>query len=185
MGSAESELKGLMIAALGGDERAYGEALSRISRYLRGYYRTRLSQAAGGSGDTEDLVQETLMAVHARRDTYDPERPFTPWLYAIARYKLIDYLRRSRAAVRNLPFEDIAEITAHDDRMASESSFDLDRLLEQLPSKFRVAIHFVKLDGLSVSEAAVRAGTSESAIKVNVHRGMKALAALVGKERKS
>jgi RNA polymerase sigma-70 factor (ECF subfamily) len=119
------------------------------------------------------------MAVHARRDSYDPEQPFTPWLYAVARYKLIDYLRRSRAAAGNLPFDDIAEITAHDDGMASESSFDLDRLLERLPSRFRDAIQSVKLQGLSVSEAAARAGISESAVKVNVHRGMKALAALV------
>src|SRR5689334_3741572 len=119
MSSAEAELKGLMIAALNGDERAYREALSRTSRYLRGYYRTRLSRAGRGSSDAEDLVQETLMAVHARRESYDPEQPFTPWLYAIARYKLIDHLRRSRAAAGNLPFEDVAEITAHDDRMAS------------------------------------------------------------------
>jgi RNA polymerase sigma-70 factor (ECF subfamily) len=156
-----------------------------MSRYLRGYYRTRLSRARRGPVDAEDLVQETLMAVHARRDTYDPEQPFTPWLYAIARYKLIDYLRRSRVAAGNLPSEDIEEITARDDGMASESSLDLGRLLKRVPSRFHDAIRFVKLEGLSVSEAAVRMGISESAVKVNVHRGMKALAALVGKERKS
>jgi RNA polymerase sigma-70 factor (ECF subfamily) len=185
MSRVEDELKGLMIAALGGDERAYREALSRIGRYLRGYYKTRLNLAARSSGDAEDLVQETLMALHVRRHSYDPEQPFTPWLYAIAHYKLVDYFRRTRASAANVSVDDAKEITAHDDRAAIESSLDLDRLLGQLPEKFRTAIRYVKLDGLSVAETASQCGMSESAIKVNVHRGMKALSALVTKGRRS
>jgi RNA polymerase sigma-70 factor (ECF subfamily) len=112
MSSVESELKGLMIAALGGDERAYREALGPMSRYLRGYYKTRLMQTSRSGGDAEDLVQETLMALHARRHTYDPKQPFTPWLYAIARYKFIDYLRRTRGSLATVSMGDAEQIIA-------------------------------------------------------------------------
>jgi RNA polymerase sigma-70 factor, ECF subfamily len=185
MSSIEGELKGLMMAALRGDEPAYREVLGRLSGYLRGYYKTRLTQAGRSAGDAEDLVQETLMALHVRRHTYDPEQPFTPWLYAIARYKLIDYLRRTRASAANTSMEDAKEIIAQDDQAASESSLDLDNLLERLRPKIRTAIRYVKLDGLSVAEAASRARMSESAVKVNVHRGMKALSAMIGRGRRS
>jgi RNA polymerase sigma-70 factor (ECF subfamily) len=181
MPGVEGELKGLMVAALGGDERAYREVLGRLSRYLRGYYKMRLTQTARSAGEAEDLVQETLMALHVRRYTYDPEQPFTPWLYAIARYKLIDHLRRTRAAIANIPIEDAGEIVAHNDQLSSESSVDLHNLLERLPPKMRAAIQYVKLDGLSVPEAAARARMSESAVKVNVHRGLKALSALIAR----
>lgn len=174
-----------MTAALRGDESAYREVLGRLSRYLRGYYKTRLTQAARTTTELEDLVQETLMAVHSRRHTYDPSQPFTPWVYAIARYKLIDYLRRTRATVANVPLEDVEEIVAHDERAAAESSLDLETLLEKLPPKIRNAIHYVKLDGLSVAEAAVRGGMSESSVKVSVHRGMKMLSSLIARGRTS
>jgi RNA polymerase sigma-70 factor (ECF subfamily) len=181
----EGELKDLMIATLGGDERAYREVLARLSRHLRGYYKAKLTQAARSASEAEDLVQETLMALHARRQTYEPEQPFTPWIYAIARYKLIDYLRRTRMSAVSVPIEDAEGITAYDDTAASESSLDLDQLLERLPSKFRTAIRHVKLDGLSVAETATRASMSESAVKVNVHRGMKVLSALIAKGQRS
>src|SRR3989454_10307072 len=181
MDPIEGELKGLMTASLGGDEGAYRKVLGRLAGYLRGYYRARLAQAARSASDVGDLVQETLLAVHVRRHTYDPDQPFTPWVYAIARYKLIDYLRRTRASVKNVPIDDVQEIAAHDDHVASESSLDLDQLLERLTPKVRDTIRYVKLDGLSVAEAAVRVGMSKSAVKVNVHRGMKTLSALIAR----
>jgi RNA polymerase sigma-70 factor (ECF subfamily) len=180
----ERELKSLMIAALAGDERAYRNLLDRLSGYLRGYYKGRLEKTASAVGDAEDLVQETLMALHLRRHTFDPEQPFTPWLYAIARYKLIDYLRRTRGSSANVAIEDVENVIARDDQAASESSLDLDQLLERLPPKIRAAIRHVKLDGLSVAEAAARTGMSESAVKVSVHRGIKALSASI-RERRS
>jgi RNA polymerase sigma-70 factor, ECF subfamily len=183
MDAIEGELKDLMTASLGGDEGAYRNLLSQLSRYLRGYYRARL--AAHSAPDVEDLVQETLLAIHVRRHTYDPDQPFTPWVYAIARYKLIDYLRRIQGSAKNLPIDDAQEIAAHDDHLASESTFDLNQLLQRLPPKVRDAIRYVKLDGLSVAEAAARAGISESAVKVNVHRGMKTLSALIAMGRRS
>src|SRR6266536_1530974 len=182
MDTIEGELKGLMQASLGGDGIVYSNVLGRLSRYLRGYYRARL--AAQSAPDIEDLVQETLLAIHVRRHTYDPAQPFTPWVYAIARYKLIDYLRRTRGPVKSLPIDDAKEIAARDDHLASESTFDLNQLLGQLSPKVRDAIRYVKLDGLSVAEAAARGGMSESAVKVNVHRGMKTLSALIAKGRR-
>ena len=129
-------------------------------------------------------MQEALMAIHTRRHTYDPAEALMPWVYAIARYKLVDHLRRTRASMADLPIEDAEEIMAQDDYVATESANDLSKLLSQLPDKMRRAIQSVKLDGLSVTEAASRCGMSESAVKVNVHRGLKALIASIVRERR-
>src|SRR5207247_11359594 len=120
-----------------------------------------------------------------RRQTYDRSQPLTPWVYAIARYKLLDYLRRTKASSTDVPLEEAEEVMADDDRAEVESALDLERLLPRISAKARRAIQYVKLDGLSVSEAAARSGMSESAVKVSVHRGLRALAQLVSKERRS
>lgn len=98
------------------------------------------------------------MAIHTQRHTYDPAEPLTPWVHAIARYKLIDFLRRNRAYLADVPIDEANELTAHDDHLSAESSFDLGRLLKQLPEKVACAIEAVKVDGLSVarSRTAVR-----------------------------
>ena len=116
------------------------------------------------------------MAIHTRRHTYDPSQPFTPWVYAIARYKFVDYLRRTRTSIQYLPIEDTKEISARDDQAEVESSLDLQKLMSSLPLNMRTAIKAVKLDGLSVSEVAVQTGMSESNVKVSVHRGLKTMA---------
>lgn len=181
----EAELKLLMTASLVGDATAHRELLATLSGHLRAYYRSRLVRAGRTADETEDLVQETLMAVHTQRHTYDPDDLLTPWVYAIARYKLIDYLRRTHASMTDVPIEDAGEIIAHNDRDATESALDLAKLLARLPDKMRRAIQYVKVDGLSVADAAVRCGVSESAIKINVHRGLKILAASIAQERKT
>jgi RNA polymerase sigma-70 factor, ECF subfamily len=135
--------------------------------------------------DAEDLVQEVLFAIHTRRDTYDRSQPFTPWLYAIARYKLLDYLRRTKASVKDVPVDDAGHLMAQNDIDGVESSYDLEYLLATLQPKSRRAIRYMKLQGLSVRETAVRTGMTESAVKVSVHRGLKALSALVKKGSKS
>src|ERR1022692_2551379 len=109
-------------------------------------------------------MQEVLMAIHPRRHTDDPAEPLMPWVYAIARYKLIDHLRRTRSSMTDLPIEDAEEIMAQDDYVGAESAYDLTRLLSELPDKMRRAIQAVKLDGLSVTEAASQCGMSESAV---------------------
>jgi RNA polymerase sigma-70 factor (ECF subfamily) len=181
--ATERELQSLMIEGLGGDAVAYKTLLSKLSGYLRAYFRGRLARMGRGTVDAEDLVQEALIGIHTRRHTYDPSQPFTPWAYAIARYKLLDHLRRTKVSIKDLPIEGAEELIAHDDLSDAESAFDLQRLLDRISPKMRQAIQYVKLDGLSVSEAAARSGMSESAIKVSVHRGMKALALLISKGR--
>lgn len=179
MTSNEVELRALMAASLAGDAVAHRTLLERLSRHLRAYYKNKLARIGRSTEEAEDLVQDALMAIHTRRQTYDPGQLFTPWVHAIARYKLIDHLRHTKASMTDVPIEQASEVTAHDDHLAAESALDLNRLLARLPEKVRRVIRYVKLDGLSVAEAAARCGMSESAVKVSVHRGLKAIAASI------
>jgi RNA polymerase sigma-70 factor (ECF subfamily) len=130
--------------------------------------------------EVEDLVQETLLAVHIRRHTYDAAQPLTAWVHAIARYKLVDLLRRraGREALAD-PLDDSLDVFAASDSDAGDARLDLEQLLERLPERQRLPIVCMKLKGLSVAEAAHVTGMSESAIKVGVHRGLKMLAAMI------
>ena len=177
----ESELRALMIESQSGDAAAHRRLLSELAGYLRGYFRNRLLRAGRPSEETEDLLQESLLAIHNRRDTYEPSELLTPWVYAIARYKLIDHLRKSQARLSDVPLEDASEVMAADDQSANESSIDLGGLLATLPEKVRMSIKYVKIDGLTVAEAAARCQLSESAVKINIHRGLKALSTLVSR----
>lgn len=181
----EPELHALMIAGLDGDAAAHRALLERLSDHLRAYFKGQLNRIGRGAVEAEDLVQEALIAIHTRRHTFDRSQLFTPWAYAIARYKFLDYLRRRKLSATDVPIDQVEELTAREDTAQAESSLDLDRLLSSLSPKARQAIQYVKLDGLSVSEAAERSGMSESAVKVSVHRGLKALARLISKERPS
>ena len=165
-----------MVAALAGDGASYRCVLIELGGFLRGYFRARLRVAPA---DVEDLVQETLIAVHTRRETYDPQQPFTAWAYAIARYKLADRLRgRARREALHEPLDEALFVES--DAAATEARLDVMALLATLPDGQRTPILMTKLEGLSVEEAAARTGMSVAAIKVSVHRGLKRLAALVG-----
>jgi RNA polymerase sigma-70 factor (ECF subfamily) len=95
MARTESELRALMAASLEGDAAAHRLLLNRLSGHLRAYYKGKLARIGRSAVEAEDLTQEALMAIHTRRHTYHPDEPLTPWVHAIARYKLIDYLRRT------------------------------------------------------------------------------------------
>ena len=181
----ESDLKALMTASLEGDSHAHRALLTALSGYLRSYYKGRLLRSGRTAEEAEDLVQEALIVIHTQRHTYDPEQPLTPWVYAIARYKLIDHLRRTRMTTTDVPLENADDILASDDSAAAESQFDLAKLLERLPERMRLSLQYVKLEGLSVAEAADRCGISQSAVKVNVHRGLKILTALIARETRA
>ena len=180
-GSEERELKALMLAGLDGHATAYRALLARLSGHLRGYFKRQLIWIGRTPADAEDLLQETLIALHTRRNTYDRTQLLTPWIYAIARYRLIDFLRRVKASTEDLPIEDAPELLVVDDSAAVDSRLDLQKLMAHLAPKTRQAIQMVKVEGLSVSEASRRSGMSESAIKVSVHRGLKALSLIVGR----
>jgi RNA polymerase sigma-70 factor, ECF subfamily len=178
----ERELRALMMASLDGNGAAYHELLKRLTAHLRAYYRHRFARIGHGPTEAEDLLQEVLIAVHTHRHTYDRLQPFTPWIHAIARYKFLDYLRRTKSSFKDEPIANAEELTANSDLGAVESGLDLQRLMLKISSKARKVIQHVKLEGLSVSEAALRCGMSESAVKVAVHRGLKALALQIRKE---
>jgi RNA polymerase sigma-70 factor, ECF subfamily len=173
---AEATLRALMLRGLSGDSAAQAQLLTQLAVLLGRFYQRRLHR---DHAEVEDLVQETLIAVHTRRATYDTTQAFTAWAYAVARYKLIDYLRRQK--LRNaVNIDDCAELFCSDDLSAHEAERDVDEALSALPDAQREAIELTRIAGLSVEEAAAHSGQSVSSIKVGVHRGLKKLAALFG-----
>lgn len=171
MAEARAEWGHLMAAAQQGQGAPYCQLLEEIRRWLVRFYVRRLPPAF-----VEDAVQDTLIAIHEKRHTYDPQRPFQPWLVAVARYKWIDRLRvMKRSATDDLP-EDIA---IGDHECTVTSAVVLGDLLGRLKPAQAEAIRLVRLEGWSVEEVSVKTGQSPTLVKVNVHRGMVRLAGLI------
>jgi len=170
-------LKPLWLRAQSGDEAAYREALGRIATRLRGYLGRRMHSLPD---EVEDLVQETLLALHLQRGSYDPTLPVSAWVIAIARHKLVDlWRRRGRRDDLHDALDDTDESALVAEPQNGEAQRDLEKLLNELPKAQRQAILLTKVEGLSVAEASRHTGASEAAIKVQVHRGLKRLASLV------
>ncbi|MXO52221.1 sigma-70 family RNA polymerase sigma factor [Erythrobacter gaetbuli] len=170
----EASMAHMMAAAQRGDREMYRVLLGEVQLWLARYFRKRVPPA-----QLDDLVQEVMMAVHAKRATWDPTRAFYPWLAAIARYRWVDHLRKVyRSAEDELGDHDAAEDSEEEAVMARIS---LERLFVHLPDRQVEVIELVKIEGLSIAEAAERTGQSESLVKVNIHRGLKKLSALVEK----
>lgn len=171
MSADEETLARLMLASQRGDRQAYLALLGLAVPLLQRFFRRRVAESA-----LDDLVQDTLMALHRKRDSWDPSRPFLPWLSAIARYRWVDHLRRHYAAAE----QELVDVHGVDsDEAGIFARFGCERLLSQLPAPQAAAIRVTRIEGLSTAEAAARLGQSESLIKVNVHRGLKKLASLV------
>lgn len=167
---SEAEWSGWMAAAQRGDAQVYRRLLAEASVWLRRYFARRLPPAI-----VDDAVQDTLLAVHLKRHTYAPERPFAPWLAAIARYKWIDRLRSLRHAAAE-PLDEEVPVEGHEQRVTT--AYALDRLLGLLRPAQAQAIRLVKLEGYSVEEASAQTGQSVSLVKVNIHRGLARLGRL-------
>lgn len=179
--SNEQRLRELLVRGLAGDAGAYHAFLKDLSGYLRAFLRKRLARLPE---DVEDLVQETLIAVHNQRHTYDPSQPLTAWVQAIAKYKWVDLLRRRAACeLRNESLDDDLDLGGRDESEAVAARIDVAALLERLPARQRVSIVHMKLHGLSVIETSRLTGMSEAAVKVGVHRGLKTLAAMMRTRR--
>ena len=178
MEGVETRLKALMLRGLAGDAAAHHELLSALAGYLRGYFGRRMGPAAA---DLEDLVQETLVSVHVKRQSYDPAQPLTPWIYAMARYRLLDHFRRTRRRI-SVPLEQASALFAQETADEGVARNDLGRLLAQLPPRQRKLIEDVKLKGLSIEEAAAASGMTPAAVKVSIHRGLKGLSEAVRDE---
>ena len=160
-----------MAAAQAGNGGAYRRLLAELQGWLTRYYAHRLPMA-----QVDDAVQDTLLAIHQKRHTYDPARPFKPWLGAVARHKWIDRLRMmARTVTESLS----PEIAVADHESAVTSATVLRQLMAELKPAQADAIRLVKLEGCSVEEASAKTGQSGSLVKVNIHRGLARLSAIV------
>jgi RNA polymerase sigma factor (sigma-70 family) len=173
MRADEASLARLMAMSQNGDRQAYAALLHECQRWLKGYYSRRVAPA-----QLDDLVQETLMALHRKLASWDSSRPFLPWLAAIARYRWVDHLRGLYRADECALDTDIA---GHDEEPAIAARITLERLFGVLPPAQARAIALVKIEGLSIAEAAQATGQSEALVKVNIHRGLKKLAHMIEK----
>lgn len=166
----------LMRAALQGDREAYRTVLTSLSIALRTVAKRGLTRAGLGPEEADDIVQETLIAIHQKRHTWDAARPIGPWVSAIARHKLADALRRSTKRRIEVPIEEIAETLAS----TPAATMELDRqhiarLLAPLSPRERAVVDSVSLKGLSAREAGERLDMSEGAVRITLHRAFKAL----------
>ena len=177
MKETESRLRALMLRGLEGDAAAHTRLLGELAPLLRAYFARRMG---GDHADGEDLVQETLIAIHTRRESYDQDRPFTVWAYALARYKMVDEFRR-RGGRRSVSIDSIDDLFAPDEQDGVDASLDVQRLLSDLPDGQRQSIADVKVEGLSIVESAARSGMSPSNVKVSIHRGLRTMMSRVRK----
>jgi RNA polymerase sigma-70 factor (ECF subfamily) len=170
----------LMRSALDGDGAAYCELLSALAPALRAFARRLLVAAGRDAGDAEDVVQETLLALHLKRQTWDPATPLAPWIWAIARHKAVDVMRRSgrRAEVPLDGLEEfLADAEAEPETLAGR---DAGRMVAALNGRERAVVEAVYLSGASVKEAGARLAMSEGAVRVALHRALKRLSAAHG-----
>jgi RNA polymerase sigma-70 factor (ECF subfamily) len=178
----EGRWRAWMIGAQAGDAAAYEKLLLELLPHLRRFVRRRLNDVAA----TEDVVQNVFVAVHRARHTYRPERPFGPWLHAIARNAVIDHARsgmRRRRRERSLEENGVPEPAAEaEPAVGGRLSPELERSLAELPASQREAVLLLHVEELSVAEAAAWVGISKSALKVRAHRGYRALRERLGEK---
>ena len=164
----------MMKAAMAGDEGVYRRLLEEISRSVRAMARAAFARARLGDADVEDAVQETLLAIHLKRHTWDPSQKLSPWVNAIARHKIIDAMRR-RGARRAEPIEDFEDFLASPADEDPHALSDARRLMETLNPRQRDIVQSISLDGQSISATASRLSMSEVAVRVALHRALKSL----------
>jgi RNA polymerase sigma-70 factor (ECF subfamily) len=167
----EAHLKALMLRGLDGDAGAWRVLLTELGGHLRPFFGRRLFD---GGADAEDLVQETLIAIHAKRMTWDRRQPFSGWAFAIARHKLIDHLRRQGRRPTD-QIDEASDLFADHTVEDGATQADLSRCLSLLPARQRRLIEDVRLKGMTVAEAAANHGYTVTAAKVSIHRSMKSL----------
>ncbi|MBR9762249.1 MAG: sigma-70 family RNA polymerase sigma factor [Rhodobacteraceae bacterium] len=165
-----------------GDRAAYARFLTETLPVLRNIARARM--AGGTAEEVEDVVQEALMAIHAKRHTWREGEPVTPWLYAIARYKCADAARRRRArgggSGAEVPIEDLAEVLPDEALGEVTAARDLTRLLQRLDPRAAEIVRALGVEGESAAEVGARHGMTEGAVRVAYHRAMRQLKALAG-----
>ena len=171
----EEKWAGMMRAALAGNEGVYRRLLDEIGRAVRSMARGALSRARVGDADVEDVVQETLLAIHLKRQTWDGGQKLAPWVNAIARHKIIDSMRR-RGVRRFEPIEDFEAVLAAPETEDPHTRSDVERLMEPLTPRARDIVKSISLEGQSITETANRLQMTEVAVRVALHRALKSLA---------
>jgi RNA polymerase sigma factor (sigma-70 family) len=179
----EDEWAKWMRAAIAGDSQAYHRFLMSVTPYLRAMAKRRCDQFGAPSGDAEDVVQEVLLAIHLKRGTWDPKRPIGPWLTVIVRNKLIDSLRKRGRHV-HVPIEDVIATLEADEQADATERMDTETLLERLKDPQRDIVRSISLNGAGIRETAERLMMSEGAVRVALHRALKALATMYRSEAK-
>lgn len=177
----EEEWATALRAAIGGDEQAYRRFLVDVTPYLRALAARRCAQYGVPSVETEDVLQEVLIAIHLKRGTWDTQRPLGPWLSIIVRNKLIDILRRRGKRV-DVPIEDVLETLAADEAPSSMDTMDAERLIVRLRPPQDDIVRSISLNGASIRETAARLKMTEVAVRVALHRALKTLASLYRSE---
>jgi RNA polymerase sigma-70 factor (ECF subfamily) len=163
-----------------GDAVAYERMLKEVATAQRRSLAPRLVRVGLGAHEAEDLVQEILIGLHRKRHTWDPARPFLPWLHTITRYKLIDFMRHHRGDTRrrvDLALEDWVEIVESPADEADCSTWEVDRHLAVLPVSQRKIVRAIAVEGASVRNVARGLATSEGAVRVTLHRAIRRLLA--------
>ncbi len=180
--AAPDDFSALMRLARQGDDEAYRRLLGEVAIWLRAVVRRGLASAGRGQAESEDVMQETLLAVHLKRETWDPSRPIGPWLRAIARHKLADHLRR-RGFHDHLDIDEWSNAPELAVEVETPAAIDSRRLLASLPERQRTIVQAISLEGHSAADVATRLGMSEGAVRVALHRALKALAAFYRREQ--
>ena len=178
MGETDKNLEALMEKAIKGDSLAYSQVLKTITSLIRPYFAKRLSNQS----EIEDVVQETLISLHKARHTYNCDRPLKPWVFAIAKYRLADYLRSHYAS--HLQYTDdidkAADIAADDVTETGINYESIKKDTYKLPGKQPMILHLIHSEGYTSKEVAKKMGMTESAVKVSAHRAYKILRKKLG-----
>ncbi len=176
---SEHDIDGLMRAAMSGDAAAYNRLLTSLAPAIRSVARRGLARAGLAVEEAEDVVQETLLAIHLKRHTWDPSMPLGPWVRAIARNKMIDAMRR-RGRRDHVPIDDVIDTLAADAGEPTPLPGRLDAHLQSLPDRQQSVVRAISLDGASIRETATKLNMSEGAVRVALHRGLAALSVKFG-----
>jgi RNA polymerase sigma-70 factor (ECF subfamily) len=166
----------MMKAAMVGDGGVYRRLLEELGRSVRAMARAAFARARLGDADVEDAVQETLLAIHLKRHTWDPGQRLGPWVNAIARHKIIDAMRR-RGARRAEPLEDFQDFLPAPEEEDPHALSDAKKLMETLNPRQRDIVQSISLDGQSIAATASRLNMTEVAVRVALHRALKSLGA--------
>jgi RNA polymerase sigma-70 factor (ECF subfamily) len=173
MAKTELTLEELMHLAQKGDKQSYEKLLNQVNSILKGYLINKVS----GSNDVEDILQEILISLHNARHTYDKSRPFKPWLFSIAKFRLYDYFRKTYRKNEN-ESEYLEEISNEFNANVTETDDEYEELYEamnELPDKQKKIIELMKVEGYTAKEVAEKLNMSESAVKTSAHRTYKTL----------